>query len=253
MVRLQRQISSFAAPCVHQVRLLLDQIDHVLSIGIGFRVELGWNDLQNWWFFIFLSKMSISTKSYGFSKNFLAQNDQWRKLHKMIFDFTLFDTFVTSKFLKNWFSKKYSTKFNFKVRFREIGSNRELTLTFLLSNRPRAFDWNWSQGWNGLKRPSKLMIFDFFCRKCRFHQKVMVFRKFFWLKMISDENYTKWYLTLRCSIIILEDRILHWIEPNYDQLHGWVVRGDLKDPQVKIDVDDAIMRALEFALEHKDL
>jgi hypothetical protein len=39
IVRLQRPISKFAAPCVHQVRLLLDQIDHVLSIGIGFRVE----------------------------------------------------------------------------------------------------------------------------------------------------------------------------------------------------------------------
>ena len=40
---------------------------------------------------------------------------------------------------------------------------------------------------------------------------------------------------------------------DYDQLHGWVVRGDLNDPEVKIDVEDAVMRALQFALEHKDL
>lgn len=40
---------------------------------------------------------------------------------------------------------------------------------------------------------------------------------------------------------------------DYDQLHGWVVRGDLDDPEVKIDVEDAVMRALQFALEHKGL
>jgi len=40
---------------------------------------------------------------------------------------------------------------------------------------------------------------------------------------------------------------------DYDQLHGWVVRGDLNDPEVKIDVENAVMRALQFALEHKDI
>ena len=36
-------------------------------------------------------------------------------------------------------------------------------------------------------------------------------------------------------------------------MHGWVVRGDLNDPDVKVDVEDALIRALQFALEHKDL
>ena len=38
---------------------------------------------------------------------------------------------------------------------------------------------------------------------------------------------------------------------DYDQAHGWVVRGDISDPAVKIDVDDAINLALQFALERK--
>ena len=40
---------------------------------------------------------------------------------------------------------------------------------------------------------------------------------------------------------------------DYDQLHGWVIRGDLNDQEVKVDVEDALIRALQFALEHKDL
>ena len=38
---------------------------------------------------------------------------------------------------------------------------------------------------------------------------------------------------------------------DYDQAHGWVVRGDISDPAVKIDVDDAINLALQFAVERK--
>ena len=40
---------------------------------------------------------------------------------------------------------------------------------------------------------------------------------------------------------------------DYDQDHGWVVRGDLDNPAVKVDVEDAVLLALEFALSHKDL
>ena len=38
---------------------------------------------------------------------------------------------------------------------------------------------------------------------------------------------------------------------DYDQAHGWVVRGNISDPAVKVDVDDAIQLALQFALDHK--
>ena len=40
---------------------------------------------------------------------------------------------------------------------------------------------------------------------------------------------------------------------DYDQDHGWVVRGDLEIPAVKVDVEDAVLLALEFALTRKDL
>ena len=40
---------------------------------------------------------------------------------------------------------------------------------------------------------------------------------------------------------------------DYDQDHGWVVRGDLEIPAVKVDVEDAVLLALEFALDRKDL
>ena len=38
---------------------------------------------------------------------------------------------------------------------------------------------------------------------------------------------------------------------DYDQRHGWVTRGDLTDPDVAPDVDDAIKIALQFALDRK--
>ena len=38
---------------------------------------------------------------------------------------------------------------------------------------------------------------------------------------------------------------------DYDQAHGWVVRGNISDPAVKVDVDDAIQLALQFALDRK--
>ena len=40
---------------------------------------------------------------------------------------------------------------------------------------------------------------------------------------------------------------------DYDQDHGWVVRGDLDIPAVKVDVEDAVLLALEFALDRKDI
>lgn len=36
-----------------------------------------------------------------------------------------------------------------------------------------------------------------------------------------------------------------------NQRHGWVVRGNLTDPAVAPDVDDALELALAFALAHK--
>ena len=36
---------------------------------------------------------------------------------------------------------------------------------------------------------------------------------------------------------------------DYNQAHGWVVRGNISDPAIKVDVDDAIDLALQFALE----
>ena len=38
---------------------------------------------------------------------------------------------------------------------------------------------------------------------------------------------------------------------DYSQAHGWVVRGNISDPAIKIDVDDAINLALQFAIERK--
>ena len=38
---------------------------------------------------------------------------------------------------------------------------------------------------------------------------------------------------------------------DYEQRHGWVVRGNLSEEAVAADVDDALELALAFALEHK--
>ena len=38
---------------------------------------------------------------------------------------------------------------------------------------------------------------------------------------------------------------------DYDQRHGWVVRGDLSNELVAPDVEDAINLALDFALARK--
>ena len=43
----------------------------------------------------------------------------------------------------------------------------------------------------------------------------------------------------------------NFFSKDYDQAHGWVVRGDISDPKIKVDVDDAINRALQFAIERK--
>ena len=50
-----------------------------------------------------------------------------------------------------------------------------------------------------------------------------------------------------------KDQILgeYFHSKDYEQEHGFVTRGDLSDPNVKQDVDDALEMALNFALERK--
>ena len=51
----------------------------------------------------------------------------------------------------------------------------------------------------------------------------------------------------------LVNRILgeQFFAKDYDQAHGWVVRGNISDPAIRIDVDDAINLALQFAIKRK--
>merc|ERR1719378_2037512 len=51
----------------------------------------------------------------------------------------------------------------------------------------------------------------------------------------------------------LENQILgtKFNAKDYDQRHGWVVRGDLNDSSVAPDVQDALEIAIQFALDRK--